>query len=43
MPFETGVERSIAVDFDVPERMRDGVVLKADVYRPAGAGPGRLS
>ena len=26
------------VDFDVPARMRDGVVLRADIYRPAGEG-----
>ncbi len=24
------------IDFDVPARMRDGVVLRANVYRPAG-------
>jgi putative CocE/NonD family hydrolase len=30
---------SVQVDFDVPARMRDGVVLRADVYRPAGDGP----
>jgi uncharacterized protein len=35
---ETSVARAIAVDFDVPARMRDGVVLRADVYRPAGDG-----
>ena len=29
---------SIAVDFDVPTPMRDGVVLRANVYRPAGEG-----
>jgi putative CocE/NonD family hydrolase len=28
-----------AVERDVPVRMRDGVVLRADVWRPAGAGP----
>jgi putative CocE/NonD family hydrolase len=27
------------IDFDVPARMRDGVVLRANVYRPAGEGP----
>lgn len=26
----------VAVEFDVPARMRDGVVLRADVYRPVG-------
>jgi putative CocE/NonD family hydrolase len=30
---------SAQVEFDVPARMRDGVVLRADVYRPAGDGP----
>src|SRR5579872_779488 len=30
---------SVQVEFDVPARMRDGVVLRADVYRPAGEGP----
>ncbi|MDP3748629.1 MAG: CocE/NonD family hydrolase [Phenylobacterium sp.] len=29
----------VAVDFDVPARMRDGNVLRANVYRPEGAGP----
>lgn len=29
---------SVLVDFDVPARMRDGVVLRADIYRPAGEG-----
>jgi putative CocE/NonD family hydrolase len=29
----------VQVEFDVPARMRDGVVLRADVYRPAGDGP----
>ncbi|MBO0795754.1 MAG: hypothetical protein J2P36_33095, partial [Ktedonobacteraceae bacterium] len=28
----------IAVDFDVPARMRDGAILRANVYRPAGDG-----
>jgi putative CocE/NonD family hydrolase len=27
------------IDFDVPARMRDGVVLRANVYRPMGDGP----
>jgi putative CocE/NonD family hydrolase len=31
--------RSVEVEFDVPARMRDGVVLRSDVYRPAGDGP----
>lgn len=29
----------LQVELDVPARMRDGVVLRADVYRPAGEGP----
>ncbi|MFN8557662.1 MAG: CocE/NonD family hydrolase [Dehalococcoidia bacterium] len=29
----------VQVQSDVPARMRDGVILRADVYRPAGAGP----
>ncbi len=28
----------ITVDFDVPARMRDGTILRANVYRPAGEG-----
>lgn len=28
----------ITVDYDVPAKMRDGVVLRANVYRPAGEG-----
>jgi putative CocE/NonD family hydrolase len=31
--------REIRVERDVPARMRDGVVLRADVYRPAEGGP----
>jgi putative CocE/NonD family hydrolase len=31
--------RPVTVEFDVPARMRDGVVLRANVYRPAGDGP----
>jgi predicted acyl esterase len=27
------------VEFDVPAEMRDGTVLRADVYRPGGSGP----
>ncbi|MFC8511805.1 CocE/NonD family hydrolase [Streptomyces sp. NPDC057257] len=27
------------IEYDVPVPMRDGVVLRADVYRPAGEGP----
>ena len=29
----------VTIDFDVPVRMRDGVVLRANVYRPAEGGP----
>src|ERR1019366_10825495 len=29
--------QQIAVDFDVPAQMRDGIVLRANIYRPAGA------
>ncbi|MCC6222606.1 MAG: CocE/NonD family hydrolase [Thermoleophilia bacterium] len=29
----------VTVERDVPARMRDGVTLRADVYRPAGDGP----
>lgn len=30
---------SARVEFDVPVPMRDGVVLRADIYRPVGDGP----
>jgi len=30
---------AVIVEFDVPASMRDGVVLRADVYRPVGEGP----
>ncbi|MGW2379765.1 CocE/NonD family hydrolase [Streptomyces sp. NPDC001658] len=29
----------IQIEFDVPAKMRDGTVLRADVYRPGGSGP----
>ena len=29
----------VSVQTDVPARMRDGVILRADVYRPTGTGP----
>ncbi|MFI7132241.1 CocE/NonD family hydrolase [Nonomuraea sp. NPDC050153] len=29
----------IQIEFDVPAQMRDGTVLRADVYRPGGTGP----
>ena len=32
------VNSEIVVDFDVPAKMRDGVTLRANVYRPAGEG-----
>src|SRR4051812_23547734 len=31
--------QEVRVERDVPARMRDGVVLRADVYRPAEGGP----
>src|ERR1700674_2140826 len=30
--------QAITVDFDVPATMRDGTVLRANVYRPTGEG-----
>ncbi len=30
--------QQITADFDVPARMRDGVILRANVYRPVGEG-----
>lgn len=33
-------EPAVAVEYDVPCTMRDGVVLRADVYRPADGTPG---
>jgi putative CocE/NonD family hydrolase len=32
-------EARVICEFDVPGRMRDGVTLRANVYRPGGAGP----
>ncbi|WP_405824966.1 CocE/NonD family hydrolase [Streptomyces sp. NBC_01390] len=29
----------VQIEFDVPAEMRDGTVLRADVYRPGGPGP----
>lgn len=29
----------VTIEYDVPVPMRDGVVLRADVYRPEGQGP----
>ncbi len=34
-----GRAQSASVEFDVPATMRDGVTLRADVYRPVGPGP----
>ncbi len=31
----------IQIEFDVPAEMRDGTVLRADVYRPGARGRGR--
>jgi uncharacterized protein len=33
------MEMTVTVEFDVPAQMRDGVTLKANVYRPEGEGP----
>src|SRR5205823_1574659 len=30
--------QQIAVDFDVPSKMRDGTILRANIYRPVGEG-----
>ena len=35
----TGEAGPMAIEKDVAVPMRDGVILRADVYRPAGAGP----
>lgn len=32
------LDQKITVDFDVPARMRDGTILRANVYRPVGDG-----
>jgi putative CocE/NonD family hydrolase len=39
MSAEGGRAGGVQVAFDVPARMRDGVTLRANVYRPAGPGP----
>jgi predicted acyl esterase len=36
-----GLSWSVTGEHDVPARMRDGVVLRADVYRPPATGRGR--
>lgn len=30
---------SVTIEYDIPVPMRDGVVLRADIYRPGGNGP----
>jgi uncharacterized protein len=35
----SGAEETVTVEFDVAARMRDGVTLLANVYRPNGPGP----
>jgi hypothetical protein len=39
MTAEAPLWRGVRVEFDVPARMRDGVSLRANVYRPEGSGP----
>jgi putative CocE/NonD family hydrolase len=36
---ETRAASGVLIEFDVPALMRDGVLLRADVYRPTGEGP----
>src|SRR5215469_2882068 len=36
MPMQ--IDQKITVDFDVPASMRDGTILRANIYRPAGEG-----
>ncbi len=36
---ETRLAQGVKVEFDVPAEMRDGVTLRANVYRPEGKGP----
>lgn len=38
-PGGQGAADGMAIDWDVPIAMDDGVVLRADVFRPAGPGP----
>lgn len=35
----TQLNQQIIVDYDVPAKMRDGVTLRANIFRPAGEGP----
>lgn len=37
-PTRTGAANEITVERDVPAKMRDGVTLRADIYRPKGDG-----
>ena len=32
------INQQVVVDYDVPARMRDGVTLRANIFRPAGEG-----
>src|SRR5215467_2535941 len=32
------IDQKILIDFDVETQMRDGIILRANVYRPAGEG-----
>ena len=34
----TQMDQKITVDFDVQASMRDGTILRANIYRPAGEG-----
>ncbi len=34
----TQISQQIITEFDVPARMRDGTILRANIYRPAGEG-----
>jgi len=36
--FVSGIRDGMRIDWDVPVAVNDGVVLRADVYRPTGAG-----
>src|SRR5947199_1420882 len=31
-------DQKVTIDFDVPAKMRDGITLRANVFRPAGEG-----
>ncbi|HMJ02487.1 MAG TPA: CocE/NonD family hydrolase [Conexibacter sp.] len=39
MSASTPPPAAVTVELDVPARMRDGVTLRANVYRPSGTGP----